>query len=88
MVVGGRGATVDAWLVWCLPACVWSVYGQVPAAAAVWLVRSCLGRLMVGLVCVASVALRPVAVSSNVVCVAGTSVSVLVSCVLVCPSVV
>ena len=41
---------VHAWLVWCCPACVWSVYGQVAAAAAVWSVRSCLGRLMVGLV--------------------------------------
>ena len=79
---------VHAWLVWCWPACVWSVYGQVAAAAAVWLVRGCLGRLMVGLVCVGSVALLPVVVSPNVVCVAGTSVSVLVSCVLVCPSVV
>ena len=79
---------VHAWLVWCWPACVWSVYGQVAAAAAVWLVRGCLGRLMVGLVCVGSVALLPVVVSPNVVCVAGTSVLVLVSCVLVCPSVV
>ena len=79
---------VHAWLVWCWPACVWSVYGQVAAAAAVWSVRGCLGRLMVGLVCVGSVALLPVVVSPNVVCVAGMSVFVLVSCVLVCPSVV
>ena len=79
---------VHAWLVWCWPAFVWSVYGEVAAAAAVWLVRDCLGRLMVGLVCVGSVALLPVVVSPNVFCVAGTSVSVLVSCVLVCPSVV
>ena len=43
---------VHAWLVWCWPACVWSVYGQVAAAAAVLLVRGRLGRLMVGLVCV------------------------------------
>ena len=78
---------VHAWLVWCWPACVWSVYGQVAAAAAVWFVRGCLGRLMVGLVCVGSVALLPVVVSPNVFCVAGTSVLVLVSCVLVCPSV-
>ena len=74
---------VHAWLVWCWPACVWSVYGQVAAAAAEWLVRGCLGRLMVGLVCVDSVALLPVVVSPNVVCAAGTSVCVLVSCVLV-----
>ena len=53
-----------------------------------WLVRGCLGRLMVRLVCVGSVALLPVVAQSNVVCVAGTSVSLLVSCVLVCPSVV
>ena len=79
---------VHAWLVWRWPACVWSVYGQVAAAAAVWLVCGCLGRLMVGLVCVRSVALLPVVVSPNVVGVAGRSVSVLVSCVLVCPSVV
>ena len=101
MVVGGRGAPVlptrwtpfpfrpvHPWLVWCWPACVWSVYGQVAAAAAMWLVRGCLGRLMVGLVCVGSVALLPVVVSRNVVCAAGTSVSVLVSCDLVGPSVV
>ena len=79
---------VHAWLVFCWPACVLCVYGQVAAAAAVWLVRDCLGRLMVGLVCVGSVALLPVVVLPNVVCVAGTLVSVLVSCVLVCPSVV
>ena len=79
---------VHAWPVRCWPACVWSVYGQVAAAAAVWLVRSRLGRLMVGLVCVGSVALLPVVASLNVVCVAGTSMSVLVSCVLVCPTAV
>ena len=53
---------VHAWLVSCWLACVWSVYGQVPAAAAVWLVRGYLGRLMVGLLCVGSVALLPVVV--------------------------
>ena len=79
---------VHAWLVWCLPACLWSVYGQVAAAAAVWLLSGCLGRLTVSLVCVGSVALLPVVVSPNVVCAAGISVSVLVSCVLVGPSVV
>ena len=41
---------VHAWLVWCWPACVWSVYGHVAAAAVVWLVRGCRGRLMVGCV--------------------------------------
>ena len=79
---------VHASLVWCWPACVWSVYGLVAAAAAVWLVRGCLCRLMVALVCVGSIALLPVVVSPNVVCVAGTSLSVLVSCVSVCPSIV
>ena len=79
---------VHAWLVWCWPACVWSVYGHVAAAVAVWLVLGCRGRLMVGLVRVGPVALPLVVLSSNPVCVAGTSVSVLVSCVLVCPSVV
>ena len=79
---------VHAWPVRCWPACVWSVYGQVAAAAAVWLVRGCLGSLMVGLVCVGSVALLPVVAPPNIVCVARTSSSVLVSCVLLCPSVV
>ena len=53
---------VHSWLVCCWPACVWSVYGQVASAAAVWLVRGCLGRLMVGLVGVGFVALLPVVV--------------------------
>ena len=57
---------VHAWLLRCWPACVWSVYGQVAAAAAVWWVRGCVGRLMVGLVCVGFVALLPVVASPNV----------------------
>ena len=79
---------VHAWLVWCWPACVWSVYGQVAAAAAVLLVRGLLGRLMVGLVCVGSIALLLVVVPPHVVYAAGMSVSVLVSGVVVRPSVV
>ena len=79
---------VHAWLVWCWPACVWSVYGQVAAAAAVLLVRSRLGRLMVGLVCLGSIAVLPVVVPPHVVYAAGMSVLVLVSGVVVCPSVV
>ena len=79
---------VHAWLVWCWPACVWSVYGQVAAAAAVLLVCGRLGRLMVGLVCVGSIALLPVVVPLHVVYAAGMSVSVLVSGFVVCPSVV
>ena len=102
MVVGGCGALrcrqpigrlfplrpVQALPVRCWPACVWSAYGQVVAAAAVWSVRGCLHGPMVGLVCVGSVALLPVVASPSVVCVAGTSVLVLVSCILVCPSAV
>ena len=79
---------VHASLVWCWPACVWSVYGQVAAVAAVLLVRGRLGRLMVGLVCVGSSALLPVVVPPNVVYAAGMSLSVPVSGVAVCPSVV
>ena len=79
---------VHAWLVWCWPACVWSVYGQVAAAAAVLLVRGLLGRLMVGLVCGGSSALLPVVVPPNVVYADGMSVLVLVSGVVVCSSVV
>ena len=79
---------VHAWLVWCWPACVWSVYGQVAAAAAVLLVRGRLRRLMVGLVPVGSIALVPVVVPPHVVYAAGMSVSVPVSGVVVCPSVV
>ena len=79
---------VHAWLVWCWPACVWSVYGHVAAAAAVWLVRGCRGRLMVGWVRVGSVALLPVVLLSNPAHVAGMFVPALVSCFLVCLSVV
>ena len=53
---------VHLWLVPCCPACVWSVDGQFAAAAAVWSVRGCLGRLKVSLVRVGSVALLPVVV--------------------------
>ena len=79
---------VHAWLVRRWPACVWSVYGQVVAAAAVWLVRGCRGRLMVGWVGVGSVVLLLVVLSPNPAPVASTFVSVSVSCVLVCASVV
>ena len=79
---------VHAWLVWCWPACMWSVYRQVAAAAAVLLVCGRLGRLRVGLVCVGSIALLPVVGPPNVVYAAGMSVLVLVSGVVVCPSVV
>ena len=79
---------MHAWLVWCWPACVWSAYGEVAAAAAVLLVRGRLGRLMVGLVGVGSIALLLVVVPPHVVYAAGMSESVLVSGVVVCPGVV
>ena len=79
---------VHAWPVWCWPACAWSVYGHVAAAAAVWFVSGCCGRVIVSLALVGSVALLLVVLLSNPACVAGTSMSLLVSCVLVCPSVV
>ena len=79
---------VHAWLVRRPPACVWSVYGQVVAAAVVWLVRGCRGRLMVGRVRVGSVALLPVVLSSNLARLASTFVSASVCGVLVRTSVV
>ena len=79
---------VHAWLVRRWPACVWSVYGQVVAAAVVWLVRGYRGRLMGGRVRVGSVALLPVVLSSNPACLASTFVSASVFGVLVCTSVV
>ena len=79
---------MHAWLVRRWPACVWSVYGQVVAAAVVWLVRGCRGRLMVGWVRAGSVALLPVVLESNPACLASTFVSASVCCVLVCTSVV
>ena len=79
---------VHAWLVRRWPARVWSVYGQVVAAAVVWLVRGCRGRLMVGLVRVGSVALLPVVLWSNPARLASTFVSASVRCLLVCTSVV
>ena len=72
MAVGGCGAacwpphgtpflfrTLHAWPVGCWPACVWSVYCRVLAAAAVWLVHGCVSRLMVGLFVVGSFLLLP-----------------------------
>ena len=59
---------------------VWSVYGQVAAAAAVWLGYGGLGRSMVGFVSVGSVALR-----LYVVCGARSLLPTLVERVLVCP---
>ena len=94
MVNGGRGASrfrqpvgrrscfgpLHAWLVWCLPACVWSVYGHVVAAAVVLLVHRCVSRLMVGLFGVGSLALLRALARSDVVRVVVLLVSVLVGC--------
>ena len=48
---------LHAWLVWCWPACVRSVYCWVVFSAAVWLVHGCVSRRMVGLCVVQSIAL-------------------------------
>ena len=50
---------LHAWPVGCWPACVWSDYGRVVAAAAVWLVHGCVSRLMVGLFVVGCFLLLP-----------------------------
>ena len=71
---------MHAWLVWCWPACAWSVYGHVVAAAAVLLVHGCRSRLMVGLFGVGSLALQRALAPSDVVRVVVMPVSVLVGC--------
>ena len=65
------------------PACVWSVYGQVVAAAMVLLVCGRVIRLTVGLFGVGSLALQRALAQSDLVCVGALLVSVLVgaSCV-------
>ena len=50
---------LHAWLVWCWPACVRSVYCRVAFPAAVWLIHGCVIRLMVRLCAVWSIALQP-----------------------------
>ena len=69
---------LHAWLVWCWPACVWSVYGHVVAAAVVLLVHGCVSRLMVGLFGVGSFALLRALARSDVVRVVVLLVAVLV----------
>ena len=69
---------LHAWLVWCWPAYVWSVYGHVVAAAVVLLVHGCVSRLMVGLFGVGSLALLRALARSDVVRVVVPLVSVLV----------
>ena len=56
--VSTRARLAGLMLAWLCVVCLRSV----AAAATVRLVRGCLGRLMVGLVCVGSVALLPVVV--------------------------
>ena len=67
---------MHAWLFWCWPACVWSVYGHVVAAAVVLLVHGCLRRLMVGFYAVGSLALQRAFARSDVVVVMPVSVLV------------
>ena len=69
---------LHAWLVWCWPACVWSVDGHVVAFAVVWLIHGCVSRLMVGLFGVGSLALLRALARSDVVRVVVLLVSVLV----------
>ena len=72
---------MHAWLVRCWPACVWSVYGHVVAAAAVLLVHGCRSHLIAGLFAVGSLALQRALARSDGVAV--MSVSVLIGNVLV-----
>ena len=89
LAVGGRGARrcrqpespfplrpMHAWLVWCWPACLWSVYGHVVAAAVVLLVHGCLSCPKVGLFSVGSLALQRALAPSDVVVVMPVSVLV------------
>ena len=69
---------MHAWLVWCWPACVWSVYGHVVAAAVDFLVHGRVSRLLVGLFGVGSLALQRAPTRSDVVRVVVMLVSVLV----------
>ena len=64
--------------VWFWPACLWSVYGHVMAAAVVLLVRGRVSRLLVGLFGVGSLALQRAFAQSDVVRVGALLVSVLV----------
>ena len=60
---------------WCWPACVWSVYGHVVAAAVVLLVRGLVTRLLVGLFRVGSLALQRALAQSDLVRVGALLVS-------------
>ena len=54
-----RFLPLHAWLVWCWPACLWSVDGRVVVSAAASLVRASVSRLMVGWFAVGSFGLQP-----------------------------
>ena len=58
---------LHARLVWCWPACVWSVYCRVVFFAAVRLVHGCVRRLTVGLFVVGFIALQPAPAQPDVV---------------------
>ena len=74
---------MHAWLIWCWPVCVWSVYGHVVAAAVVLLVHGRVRRLMVRWFSVVSLALQRAFAQLDLVRVGALLVSVLVgaSCV-------
>ena len=74
---------MHVWQVWYWPACVWSVYGHVVAAAVVLLVRGRVSRLLVGSLGVGSLALQRVLAQSDLLRVGALLVLVLVgaSCV-------
>ena len=59
---------LHARLIWCWPACVWSVYCRVFFSAAVWLVQGCVSRLTVSLFVVRSIALQPAGAARCCLC--------------------
>ena len=75
---------MHAWLVWCWPPCVWSVYGHVVAAAVVLLVHGCLSRLMVRPFAVGSLALQRAFARSDVVVEKFIVISTLCLCLSCC----
>ena len=77
---------MHAWPVWCRPACVWSVFCHVVAAAVVLLVHGRVSRLMSGLFGVGSLALQRAPARSDVVRVVAMLASVLVGCSCVGPA--
>ena len=72
--------------VWCWPACVWSVYDHVVAAAVVLLVPGRVSCLLVGLFGVGFLALQQALAQPDLVRVGALLVSVLVSASCVGPA--